>query len=122
MATPAGTTKSAEAHDLVPQGSGGAARASGLDIALGLKKQFSGSTDKVWYGWVRCNPQAFQDNIARLAEGIDSMNAGNVKIFEMLTLKGLECHPDKTTFINIDTKQYKKRVEKETCSFCKLLL
>ena len=34
VATPAGTTGSAKAEDLVPQGSGGAARASGLDIGL----------------------------------------------------------------------------------------
>jgi hypothetical protein len=113
VATPAGTTKSAVAHDLVPQGSGGAARASGLDIALGLQTQFSGSSDEVWYGRVRCKPQAFQDDIARLAEGINSMNAGNVKISEMLTLKGLECHADKTTFIIIGTKKYKKGIEEE---------
>ena len=31
----------------------------------------------------------------------------------MLELKGLECHPTKTTFIIIGTKRYRKKVEEE---------
>ena len=96
---------------LVPQGSGGAARASGLDIGLGLEKQFSSSTEEVLFGIVRCNPQAFQDDIARLAESIDSTHYGNVKISQMLELKGLECHPTKTTFLTIGTEKYRKYIE-----------
>ena len=113
VATPAGVTKSAEAHGLVPQGSGRAARASGLDIGLGLQRQFSGSMDEVSFGSVRCNPQAFQDDIARLADGIDNTNAGNVKLSQMLELKGLDCHPTKTTFITIGTKKYREEIEEE---------
>ena len=113
VATPAGTTGSAKAEDLVPQGSGGAARASGLDIGLSLRDQFSGSNEEVSFRRVRCNPQAFQDDIARLAEGIDATNYGNVKISKMLELKGLECHPTKTTFISIGTKKCRKRIEEE---------
>ena len=54
-----------------------------------------------------------QDDIARLAEGIGATNYGNVKIFKMLDLKGLECHPTKTTFISIGTKKYRKRIKQE---------
>ena len=86
VATPAGTTESSEATDSVPQGSGGAARASGLDIALGLQEQFAGSTEEVQFGKVSCNPQAFQDDIARLGESINSTNYGNIKISQMLEL------------------------------------
>ena len=113
IATPAGTTSSAEAYDLVPQGSGGAARASALDIGLALESQFSGSTEEVGFGQVRCNPQAFQDDIARLAEDIPTTNYGNVKISKMLELKGLEYHPTKTTFLVIGTKKYQTKIEEE---------
>ena len=113
VATPAGTTESSEATDLVPQGSGGAARASGLDIGLGLEGQFRGSTEEVAYGRVRCNPQAFQDDIARLADGGNSTNYGNVKIAKMLQLKGLDCHPTKTTYIVIGTTKYKRDIEEQ---------
>ena len=113
VATPARTTQSKEAHDLVPQGYGGASRASALDIGLGLDKHFAGSTDEVLYGRVKCHPQAFQDDIARLAETINSTNYGNVKISNMLELKGLECHPTKTTFTTIGTKKYRKDIEEK---------
>ena len=63
------------------------------------------------YGRVRCNPQAFQDDIARLADWVDSTNYGNVKIAEMLQLKGLDCHPTKTTYIVIGTEKYKRDIE-----------
>ena len=76
-------------------------------IDLGLQRQFSGSTDEVSFGSVtmRCNPQAFQDDIVRLANGMDNIKAGNVKLSQMLGLKGLDCHPTKKTFITIGTKK-----------------
>ena len=89
------------------------ARASGLDIGLGLSDQFSGSKEEVCFGRVRCNPQAFQDDISRLAEGINATNYGNVKIARMLELKGLECHRTKMTFLTIGTKKYRKKIEEE---------
>ena len=89
VATPAGVKEASEATDLVPQGLGGAARSSGLDIALGIQQQFAGSTEEVEFGRVRCNPQAFQDDIARLGESIECTNYGNIKISQMLELKGL---------------------------------
>ena len=105
---PAGVTDSAEAKDLVPQGSDGAAQASGLDIELGLESQFSGSTDEVSFCRVKYNPQAFQDDITQLAECVNSTNTGNIKISQMFDLKGLLCHPTKQTFITIGTKKKKK--------------
>ena len=62
---------------------------------------------------MRCNPQAFQDDIARLAEDIPTTNYGNVKISKMLELKGLDCHPTKTTFLVIGTKKYQTKIEEE---------
>ena len=100
VATPPGVTNSAEAQDLVPQGSGGVARTIGLDIGLGL--------DEVSFGRVKCNPQAFPDDIAQLAECVNTTNTGNIKISQMFDLKGLLCHPTKPTFITIGTKKYKK--------------
>ena len=68
--TPVGRTDEATVHKIVPQGSGGAALASALDLALGLKRYFSGSQDELCYGRVRTKPQAWQDDILRVAEDI----------------------------------------------------
>jgi hypothetical protein len=65
--TPTGETQSAEVGELCAQGSGGAALASQLDIDLGLMSHFSGSRDEAEYGRVRVQPQAFQDDILRVA-------------------------------------------------------
>ena len=56
--TPVGRTEKKTVHEIVPQGSGGAALASALDLALGLKRYFSGSQDELCYGSVRTQPQA----------------------------------------------------------------
>ena len=86
VATPAGTTETADVEEIVAQGSGGAELVSGLDIDRGLESQFSGSIDEISYGCVRLQPLAYQDDIARLAEDIPTTNYGNVKISNMLEL------------------------------------
>ena len=40
-------------------------------------------------------------------------NTGNIKISKMLESKGLDCHPDKTAFLVIGSKEYKNEVETE---------
>ena len=71
VATPAGMTTSPEAHEVLPQGSGGAALASGCDVARGLERYFAGSLDEISYGSVRLQPLSFQDDICRLAGNLN---------------------------------------------------
>ena len=111
--TPVGRTENAEVHKIVPQGSGGAALASGLDLALGLKRYFSSSLDKISYGKVRLQPQAYQDDILRIAEDIKSTRAGNAKLAKMTSEKGLKAHETKTTYVIIGTKKYRADISEE---------
>ena len=111
--TPVGRTDKAEVHEIVPQGSGGAALASGLDLALGLKRYFSSSLDEISYGKVISQPQAYQDDILRIAEDIKSTRAGNAKLAKMTVEKGLQAHETKTTFVIVGTKKYRGEMEKE---------
>ena len=66
--TPVGRTYEAIVHKIVPQGSGGAALASALDLGLGLKRYFAGSQDEICYGRIKTQPQAWQDDILRVAK------------------------------------------------------
>ena len=111
--TPVGRTETATVHEIVPQGSGGAALASALDLALGLKRYFAGSQDEICYGRVRTQPQAWQDDVLRIAENVKSTRAGNAKLSTMSTEKGLKAHDKKTTFVIIGTKKYREETEKE---------
>ena len=90
--TPVGRTDKATVHEIVPQGSGGAALASSLDLALVLKRYISGSQDELCYGSVRTQPQAWQDDILRVADNIKSTRAENAKLSTMATEKGLLAH------------------------------
>ena len=63
--TPVGRTETATVHEIVPQGSGGAALASAMDLALCLKRYFAGSKEEICYSRVRTQPQAWQDDILK---------------------------------------------------------
>ena len=111
--TPVGKTEKAVVHEIVPQGSGGAALGSGLDLALGLKRYFSGSQDEICYGRIRSQPQAWQDDILRIGEDINSTRVGNAKLATMSAEKGLKAHDKKTTYVIIGTKRYREKMMKE---------
>ena len=106
-------SEKAEVSEIVAQGSGGAALASGADVAQGLEGQFSGSLDEISYGWVRLQPLAYQDDINRLAPNVNSTRAGSQNIFCLMNQKGLKCHPTKTVCIAIGTPKYREGVQKE---------
>ena len=111
---PAGPTKSGDAYEVVPQGSGGAALASGCDIAQGVDRYFAGSLDEVTYGAVRLQPLSYQDDICRLAGSSESARSGNVKLSGLMDEKGLRCHPDKTVLITMGTKKlFKEDINKK---------
>ena len=107
VATPVGLTKKAEVKEIVAQGSGGAALASGANIARGLDSQFSDSQDEISYGWVRLQPLAYQDDISRLATTTASTRTGSIRISSMMDQKGLRCHPTKTVCIAIGSEKYR---------------
>ena len=111
--TPVGRSEKATVHEIVPQGSGGAALASALDLALGLKRYFAGSGDEICYGRVQTQPQAWQDDILRVAEDIKSTRAGNAKLSAMSVEKGLKAHETKTKFVVIGTQKYREEMEQE---------
>ena len=113
VATPSGMTKSGEAYEVVPQGSGGSALASGCDIARGVESYFSGSLDEMNYGSVRLQPLSYQDDICRLAGSINSTRAGNMKLSGLMDTKGLQCHPDKTVLLVIGTQRFRHEAEEE---------
>ena len=95
------------------QGSGGAALASGLDIARGVQSYFAGSQDEVSYGRVRSQPQSYQDDILRLAPDVFSARSGNAKLTAMMRERQLTCHPTKTCYLVYGSKQYKEQAKKE---------
>ena len=114
--TPVGKTDKRQVHEIVPQGSGGAALGSALDLALGLKRYFAGSAEEICYGKIRTQPQAWQDDILRVSDDIDSTRVGNAKLASMTSEKGLKAHEKKTTYVIVGTKKYREKMENEAAA------
>ena len=112
VATPAGTTKTANVGEILAQGSGGAALVSGADVARGLDSHFSGSQEEISYGSIRLQPLAYEDVISRLAINVNNTRAGSQKLSCFMAQKGLKCHPTKTVCIIIGTKNTEQKLRK----------
>ena len=84
---------------MIGWGTAGAALVSQLNLDLGMKSYFSGSGDELYYGEVRCEYFAYQDDIGKPFAGVKEAQDANIKLHPMFQEKGLYAHPDKTGFI-----------------------
>ena len=78
--TSAGMTDSVYVGDVIGQGTAGAALVSQLNLDHGMKSYFSGSADEIYYGDVRCEYFAYQDDIGKPSAGVNQAQAANVKM------------------------------------------
>ena len=108
--TGVGLTEQAEVGPLVGQGSTGAAVASQAMIDMGLKQYFASSSDEMYYGRVRFETAAYQDDIAKPSGDARTAQAGVTKLATMLEERGLEAH-DKTGYILMGNEKYKAEMK-----------
>ena len=92
-------TNTAEAGDLVGQGTAGAGLVSQLNLDRGMQSYFSSSSDELYYGRVRLEYSAYQDDVGKPSGTVKDANIHMVKMANMLVDKGLEAHPTKTGYI-----------------------
>ena len=111
--TAVGMTESRKVGALVGQGSSGAAVVSQAMIDSGLKQYFSSSRDEMYYGNVRVESAAFQDDICKPCEDVATTQCGMTKMAMMLQERGLDAHPEKTSYIVFGSEEYKKKMETE---------
>ena len=94
----------------IGQGTTGGALVSQANLDVGLMEYFQDSQDDIRYGSVKLQPLAYQDDILKGSKDVLSTQVGNVKLAAMFADKGLEAHPDKTSFIVCGSKKYKQNV------------
>ena len=68
--TAAGMTGTVMAGDLVGQGTAGAGLVSQLNLDRGLQQYFGGSQDETYYGRVRVEYAAYQDDVGKPSRGV----------------------------------------------------
>ena len=93
------------------QGTTGAAVASQAMIDMGLKQYFASSSDEMYYGRVRFETAAYQDDIAKPSGDARTAQAGVTKLATMLEERGLEAHEDKTGYILTGAEKYKAEMK-----------
>ena len=111
--TGAGYSEYAEAGELLPQGSGGAALYSQKYIDSKVDQMFRGSSDEFRYGKVLGRPAIWMDDIFRGVGSVNEAIAGNIKLDMVASLCQLSFHPDKTGYILMGTEEQKKEMRKE---------
>ena len=111
--TSSGMTDTAMVGNVIGQGTAGAALVSQLNLDRGLHTYFGGSSDEIYYGGVRCEYFAYQDDIGKPSAGVLEAQAANIKLTHMFQEKGLEAHPDKTCFIVFGSDNFKNKVNEE---------
>ena len=108
-----GLTDTAIVGDCVGQGTAGASLASALNLDSGLQSYFSKSNDEMKYGEIRLEYFAYQDDIAKPNKGVLEAQIANMKIQHLFDEKGLDAHPDKTSFLLLGSKKCKEKIEKD---------
>ena len=113
--TTSGMTETREVGDCIGQGTAGAALVTQANLDQGLMEYF-GDVDNdafISYGDVRLQPMAYQDDIMNSSKDVMGAQVGNMKLATMFQDKGLEAHKDKTCFIVVGYKSYKRMVEQD---------
>ena len=72
-----------------------------------------GSGDEMYYGKVRVETAAFQDDIAKPCGDVVSAQSGMVRLATMLSERKLEAHSEKTGYLVFGSDMFKEKVEKE---------
>ena len=111
--TGVGLTDEADVGEVIGQGTVGGALTSQVNIDRGVDRYFKGSVDEMSYGTVRLQPMIFQDDIARLASGVRTAQAGNNKLANVINEKQLKVHPDKTGYVVIGSIQFQEQIKRE---------
>ena len=111
--TAGGVSDTAVVGDCIGQGTAGGALVSQVNLDQGLMQYFKNSQDEIQYGGVRIQPLAYQDDVLKGSKNILDAQVGNIRLAEMLKEKGLEAHPDKTSFIICGSQEFKRKAKED---------
>ena len=79
----------------------------------GLKEYFQASGEEFYYGSVRVETAAWQDDISKPSSDVFSAQCGMTRLAAMLEERGLEAHKDKTGYLVFGSKDFRMKTEQE---------
>ena len=109
--TAGGISDTAVVGDCIGQGTTGGALVSQANLDRGLMMYFGDSKDEMYFGDVRIQPLAYQDDVLKGCKDVMDARVGNIRLAAMLKDKGLEAHKDKTSFIVCGSNRFKQKAK-----------
>ena len=111
--TAGGISDTATVGACIGPGTAGGALVSQANLDHGLMMFFGDSKEEMYYGDVRIQPLAYQDDVLKGSKDVMAGQVGNIRLAAMLQDKGLEAHPDKTSFIVCGSSKFKEKVKED---------
>ena len=108
-----GLTEEAEVGDCLAQGTSGAGLISAANLCLGLQKEFNNCTNVMKFDQVRIQPLSYQDDVGSICSNVQMVKHQAKKMSQMLKVKILEAHPEKSGILIMGSKKYKKEVGRQ---------
>ena len=75
-----------------------------------MMSYFCGSKDELYYGDVRVEYVAYQDDIGKPSAGVQEAQPANIKMSHLFKEKGLTAHPDNSYY----SEELKNRIRKHS--------
>ena len=111
--TPVGLTEEISRGEGLGQGTGEGALISAVNLDGGVRGYFANNDLEVSYGNVKMGPVLFQDDVARMAEDVESAQCGNDKMEVLAETKLLDYNLEKSCFVVIGSKKACREVNKK---------
>ena len=78
-----------------------------------MYNDLSGSTDDIYYREFRMESAAFQNDILNPSSDIFTAQSGMTRLAGLLKERGLDAHPDKTSYLVCGTEEHKSKTNKQ---------
>ena len=86
---------------------------SSINLDNGLTDYFDDSEYEASYAGIDLKPFAYQDDVTRVADSVESAQAGLTRFETLAESKCLDYNPDKSSYIVFGKKKVTKEIEKE---------
>ena len=111
--TPVGLTDYSRVDECLGQGTNESGIISSMNLAGGVSEYFEDSTHEPVYYGLQLSACCYQDDVARLANNLEAVQEGNIRMERMGESKLLNYNHDKTSMIIFGSKKYKRNIMKQ---------
>ena len=108
--TPVGMTEQVSTGEGVGQGTIDGAVISAVNLDKGIQDFFASSEEEMEYGGLKLGPIIFQDDVARLASGVKSAQAGNDRLECLAETKLLHFNSEKSCYLVLGSGRRKQEL------------